>query len=169
MFLARGKSGADITRLQFPLTLAWATTIHKVQGLTLDAIVVDMKGSRFNPGQIYVALSRVKALTGLHIVNFNAQAIKKSTHVDGEMARLREKLLQTVPELQRLPCSTHVTVALLNVRSVVAKLEDIEADPELMSPSVLCFCETWLSPVQPSPVINADHVVIRCDRATNDH
>ena len=63
VFLARGKRGSEITRVQCPLTLSWATTIHKVQGLILDAIVVDMKGTRFNAGQIYVALSRARALT----------------------------------------------------------------------------------------------------------
>ena len=46
-FLLRGRRGNDIKRLQFPLTLAWATT----QGLTLDEIVVDIKGGRFNAGQ----------------------------------------------------------------------------------------------------------------------
>ena len=38
------------TRTQFPLVLSWSTTIHKVQGLTLNQIVVDMKGGRFGPG-----------------------------------------------------------------------------------------------------------------------
>ena len=80
MFFARGKKGSEVTRLQYPITLAWATTIHKVQGLTLDEIVVDMRGGRFSPGQAHVAFSRLKSLQGLHILNFNAASIKKSSY-----------------------------------------------------------------------------------------
>ena len=96
-FLARGKKGAEVTRLQFPLTLAWATTIHKVQGLTQDEIVVDMKSGRFSPGQAYVACSRVKNMQGLHITNFNVAAIKKSVKVEAEMERLANRLVEPIP------------------------------------------------------------------------
>ena len=77
-----GQRGSEVTRSQFPLTLAWATTIHKVQGLTLNEIVADIEGSsRFSPGQAYLSLSRVKTLAGLHIIIFNAGAIKKMNKV----------------------------------------------------------------------------------------
>ncbi|MDO3641497.1 AAA family ATPase [Mucilaginibacter sp. L3T2-6] len=49
---------------QFPLKLAWAITIHKSQGLTLDGATIDA-GEAFTPGQVYVAFSRLKSLDGL--------------------------------------------------------------------------------------------------------
>ena len=165
IFFAKGKRGSEIKRLQFPLTLAWATTIHKVQGLTLDEIVVDMKGGRFSPGQAYVAFSRVKTLTGLHILNFNSKAIKKSTDVENEMVRLNANLLQPLPEVLCKSISvSHITIALLNIRSIVAKLPDLKADNGLRSANILCFCETWLNASQPSPVLLDDQIDIRCDR-----
>ena len=51
------KKAAEVSRRQFPLVLAWATTIHKVQGLILDQIVVDMKGKAFITMLLLVELS----------------------------------------------------------------------------------------------------------------
>ena len=52
---------------QVPLRLAWAVTIHKSQGQTYDEVLIDMGRGAFSPGQTYVALSRVRALSGLYL------------------------------------------------------------------------------------------------------
>ena len=165
-FLARGRRGSEVIRLQFPLTLAWATTIHKVQGLTLDKIVVDMEGGqRFSRGQAYVAFSRVKALDGLYILNFDSSAIKKNEKVSQEMLRLHSKHLTCVPTLKCHELLTsHVTIALLNVRCVCAKLSDLMCDDDLKCANILCLCETWLSPSQNFPVLMNNHKTLRSDR-----
>lgn len=51
---------------QFPLRMAWASTIHKAQGLTLDKAWIDIRAAR-EPGQGYVAMSRVRTLAGLNL------------------------------------------------------------------------------------------------------
>ncbi len=68
---------------QFPLRLAWAMTIYKAQGLTLDKVYVDLGRGAFAHGQTYVALSRCRTLDGLALarpltisdVIFNARAL----------------------------------------------------------------------------------------------
>jgi ATP-dependent DNA helicase PIF1 len=61
---------------QIPLCLAWALTIHKIQGATLDSAEMDIGKSVFAAGQTYVGLSRVKTLDGLYLSDFNPMRIK---------------------------------------------------------------------------------------------
>lgn len=60
-----------MTRYQFPLCLAWALTIHKTQGLSLDSAIVDIGSEIFEAGMSYVALSRVRKLSNLFLISFD--------------------------------------------------------------------------------------------------
>jgi ATP-dependent DNA helicase PIF1 len=75
---AEGKEIASATN--FPVNLAYATTIHKAQGMTLDQVKVDL-GALWEPGQAYVALSRAKSSTGLYLTRWSAQSIKSDPAV----------------------------------------------------------------------------------------
>ena len=74
-----------------PLILCWAATVHKVQGLSLDAAVMDLGTNVFEPGMAYVALSHVRTLNGVALVNFQPRKITANKRVHGEMARLQRE------------------------------------------------------------------------------
>ena len=82
------------TYTQLPFKLAWAITIHKSQGQTLDRMIVDLSGGMFSSGQLYVALSRCTSMNGLvlkrpvlpkdlktdrRVVRFLRQSVKDET------------------------------------------------------------------------------------------
>lgn len=87
-----GKKRAEVSQL--PLRLAWAITIHKSQGMSLDAAEIDLSRS-FTPGMGYVALSRVRSLDGVYLTGMNAMAMKLHPAIFefDELARARSDLL----------------------------------------------------------------------------
>ena len=74
---------------QFPLILAFAITVHKCQGLSLDCAMMDLSNKVFCAGMAYVALSRVKKLENLHLIAFTEQVIKVSSKCLQEINSLR--------------------------------------------------------------------------------
>ena len=144
--VGRGRGVVQRSRLQFPLTLAWACTIHKVQGTTLDQIVVSMEGrGAFQPGQAYVALSRVKTLQGLHILGFDKTAIRTSPSVQKEMERLKKHTMAFNAAGTTSLTSRSFKIGLLNIRSYKCHLPDLKEELILDSAQILCFVETFLS------------------------
>jgi ATP-dependent exoDNAse (exonuclease V) alpha subunit len=86
------------TVTQVPLRLAWAITVHKSQGMSLDAAVIDLSRV-FECGQGYVALSRVRSLSGLHLLGMNPRATMVHPEVaeaDTEFRACSERLAESL-------------------------------------------------------------------------
>ena len=77
-----------VYRQQFLLILAYAITMHKSQGLSLDCAIMDLFEQVFCPGMTYVALSRVKALSGVHLISFDVSSIMVGSESIQDINRL---------------------------------------------------------------------------------
>ena len=145
------RSSPEIQRLQFPLALAWACTVHKVQGLTLNKIVISFelfKQRSFNYGQIYVALSRATSLQGLYVLGkLEHKHIKADPRVIEEYERLRNtSLLEQNPNFEVKENDLTIPIVLLNIRSLRKHSIDIKFDAKIFNCDMLLLTETQLTP-----------------------
>jgi len=94
-FMCNNEDGDVLaTAENFPLTLAWATTIHKSQGATMDNVLLAL-GKLWEPGQLYVALSRVRSPDGIKIVDWDTGAFKR----DAKVSEFHKNLLEQVEKI----------------------------------------------------------------------
>lgn len=94
-----GKVKAEITQL--PLRLAWAITVHKSQGMSLDSMEVDLSKS-FVKGMGYVALSRVRSLSGMRLLGFNNMSLEIDSEVLEMDKKFRDLSIDAVTDLREL-------------------------------------------------------------------
>ena len=163
--------GLNISRSQFPITLAWASTIHTVQGLTVDEIVVHM-GAIFDYGQAYVAFSRVRTIQGLQILEeYLPKKIRSDPHLQEEVLRLQANTIP-IQELQIPQMQTNwLRIAHLNVRGYLTHLQDIQHHKELCSMDVICITETHFHPTNTIPRSNQpqpNYEIFRKDRTSTN-
>ena len=142
-------SSPIIKRLQFPLILSWACTVHKVQGKTFPKIVFSfqlLKQRRFNSGQVYVALSRVTSLEGLYLTGqFNKNSITFDQRAYNEYEYMRNNL-KLVTGIDSVSCEENsLTFSLLNIRSLKKHSVDIKYDQSLMKSNIIFLTETQLT------------------------
>jgi hypothetical protein len=97
------KKRSSIT--QIPLRLAWAITVHKSQGMTLDAARIDLRKA-FVEGMGYVALSRVKDLRNLYLSGINQMALRVSEDAQVIDLTLRDKAEKDVKRFSHLKGSS---------------------------------------------------------------
>ena len=131
-----GKNGS-IVRKQFPLKLAWACSVHKVQGLTVTNATVSLK-KIFQPGQAYVALSRVTSLDGLIIQDFNENAIYANPSIKESLASMQHFLTTTADVEKKLTLLYH------NIEGLQNHFQDLMLTLRKRNVDLVCLVESWV-------------------------
>ncbi|XP_062580740.1 uncharacterized protein LOC134242656 [Saccostrea cucullata] len=131
-------------RKQYPLQLAWACTVHKVQGLTVNECVVDLNRC-FAPGQAYVALSRVTSISGLHINVTDIGKLDKKIRCDPDICVGTSAMnsFLSVQDDQQFS-NDHIKILYHNIQGLQQHKDDLLCNIEIKDSDFICLTETWL-------------------------
>ena len=113
---------------QVPLRLAWAITVHKSQGLSLDAAHLDLSNA-FEYGQGYVALSRVRTLAGLSLAGLNQRALEVHPEISAKDIEFRTQSNQAREAFAKIPASELRTMHTNFIRACGGKASHVKATP----------------------------------------
>lgn len=144
-----GKQYVEISRIQFPVKQSSAKTIHKSQGSTYDKIIVFVPGPYYSFLRhiMYVALSRVRSLDGLHLVRFDAKSIKTDTRVTEENDDgLHTRNVQTGEDIVSKQIGS-LLIHFQNCQSLVPHFENIKKLILNQKYDIVALCETRLRSV----------------------
>ena len=134
--------GATAAALQFPLRLAFASTAHKVQGLTVkkpSSLVLDLQSVR-EPAQAYVMFSRVQALSQLFIIgSLCPEKIKACPKALAELDRMGKTAIN-MSEYRKS------SIVSCNIRCLQKNFDDLQLTSCFKNARVVCLQETWLVP-----------------------
>ena len=146
--IKKASESPSIKRTKFPFTLAWASTVHEVQGLSLEQGIIDFdlrKQKSFGPGQIYTALSSVKTYANLYCIEeCKKSAIKVNKETFSEYERLKQNDIFSTIKRNNTSDDT-IIVFVQNVRSLSKHINDIVSDDRIANNDIIGFTETQMN------------------------
>ena len=133
--------------IQFPLRLAFACTVHKIQGATIPKprkVILNVTDT-FAAAMVYVMLSRVCTLKQIFILNqFEESKMYPNKKALEELERLDQTSLNRNPSNWEKEDSRALKVTSLNCRSLKKHFKDIISDSLLLKSDIICLQETWM-------------------------
>ena len=157
------KGGSTATVIQFPVRVAYAITLHKIQGQTVSqpaTMALDLTKLLPDPSALaYVGLSRAKELKQIHIVDaFKESSIRANADAKDELRRLEKISINSNPSPYFKKDEMSIKIATLNCRGLQAHINDINSDHFLAEATVINLLETSLDQGQQSmPTLLPDY------------